>query len=85
MLEFDELVKLNQTDPDKFEQERSKLISEFLDSIDNEDLKLKLERMQWRLDQKRKLLTSGQYMNLLYDEMLESLNKLNDFLQGALE
>jgi hypothetical protein len=50
MRDFDDLVKMYQEDPEAFDRERQELIDDFINSLPNEDCKLRARQFQFRID-----------------------------------
>lgn len=80
---FEELQKLAESDPEKFEQERTRIINSFLETVP-EEKRLKLRQLQFRVDGvRRKYIKNGlACTQKMYDEMLISFYELNDVLQS---
>ncbi len=51
--DFDRWRKLAQEDPEGFERARKAVIERFLQGIDDERLRARMERLQWRVEQER--------------------------------
>jgi hypothetical protein len=47
---YERLNKLRQENPDEVESERKKILDEFFDSIEDDDRRLHLQQLQFRLD-----------------------------------
>lgn len=74
--DFDALMSLAMNDPEAFEAERRKYIESFLDSVP-EDKRPRLQGLQWKVDQVRKLAKTPMASCIAISNMMkESLSKL---------
>ncbi len=51
--DFDRWRRLAEKDPEAFEQARKAVIDDFIDHIDDELLRERMRRLQWRVEQER--------------------------------
>lgn len=87
---FKELSKIAKDDPEKFESMRRELIDKELVRISNGDDEklLKLRQFQWRLDNDKELRNvQNDFVkaSILFNKMNESLNELNNVLNGRID
>ncbi len=52
--DFDQWRRLAETDPEAFEAARKAAIEGFIDSLGDEQVKTRMRRLQWRVEQERK-------------------------------
>lgn len=75
--DFDYMMELQQDDPQRFEQERMKLINELIESIPDEK-QHKMRCLQWRVDQcRRKSKNSLSSCMVITEMMWKSFEELN--------
>lgn len=82
---FDQLSELFKTDPELFEKVRQDIINEQIEKISkgNNEQKIKMERMQFRIDSSCRNVKSPQVRcEIVAGMMYNSLFQLNDALHG---
>ena len=77
-LDFDEWMNLAKNNPDEFEIKRRKHIESFFNNVP-EDKQHRLKRLQWRIDQTRKLSRTPMASCIAISNMMwDSVNRLKD-------